>query len=95
MWAQQWDNIEQIVKPYNDTTILDVTDALVEQNYTVQRMYELAEDFFVGLGFDKMTQTFWDESMLEKPADREVVCHASAEEFYKLDDFRYFKLLVH
>ena len=31
MWAQQWDNIEDIVKPFNDTTILDVTEAMVEQ----------------------------------------------------------------
>jgi hypothetical protein len=31
MWAQQWDLIEDIVKPYDDTTILDVTDAMVAQ----------------------------------------------------------------
>jgi len=30
MWAQQWE-IEEIVKPFNDTIILDVTDAMVEQ----------------------------------------------------------------
>jgi len=26
-----------------------------------------------------MTPTFWEKSMLVKPDDREVVCHASAE----------------
>ena len=31
MWAQQWDNIETIVKPYDDTTILDVTEEMVKQ----------------------------------------------------------------
>jgi len=31
MWAQQWDSIEDIVRPFNDTDILDVTDAMVEQ----------------------------------------------------------------
>ena len=30
MWAQQWE-IEEIVKPFNDTVILDVSDAMVEQ----------------------------------------------------------------
>lgn len=30
MWAQQWE-IEEIVKPFDDTIILDVTDAMVEQ----------------------------------------------------------------
>ena len=51
-------------------------------------MFDLAEKFFVGLGCDKMTDTFWEKSMIEKPDDRDVVCHASAEEFYKQEDFR-------
>ena len=52
-------------------------------------MFRLAEDFFVTLGFEPMTETFWQKSMLEKPQDgREVVCHASAEEFYGWTDFR-------
>ena len=45
-------------------------------------MFEKADEFFQGLGLDRMTDTFWTESMKEKPADREVVCHASAEEFF-------------
>ena len=51
-------------------------------------MFDLAEAFFVELGFEPMTEAFWANSMIEKPSDREVVCHASAEEFYQLDDFR-------
>jgi peptidyl-dipeptidase A len=36
-----------------------------------------------------MTEVFWNKSMLEKPTDgREVVCHASAEDFYEKHDFR-------
>lgn len=46
-------------------------------------MFELAQEFFRNLGFDNMTDTFWAESMIDKPTDgREVVCHASAEEFF-------------
>ena len=45
-------------------------------------MFDLAEEFFVGLGMDAMTPTFWEKSMIERPADLEVVCHASAEEFF-------------
>jgi len=51
-------------------------------------MFRLSEAFFVSLGFEPMTDTFWEKSMIEKPADREVVCHASAEEFYRQEDFR-------
>lgn len=45
-------------------------------------MFELSEKFFYDMGFDNMTTTFWEKSMIEKPADRAVVCHASAEEFF-------------
>ena len=51
-------------------------------------MFHLAEEFFVNLGFEPMTEKFWENSMLSKPDGKEVVCHASAEEFYKMDDFR-------
>ena len=50
---------------------------------------ELAEDFFTSLGLIGMPQNFWDNSMLERPDDgREVVCHASAWDFYNQFDFR-------
>ena len=46
-------------------------------------MFDKSEEFFIGLGFERMTSTFWEKSMIEKPTDgREVVCHASAEEFF-------------
>lgn len=36
-----------------------------------------------------MPPEFWNKSMLEKPTDgREVVCHASAWDFYNGKDFR-------
>ncbi|CAG7680041.1 unnamed protein product, partial [Allacma fusca] len=38
-----------------------------------------------------MTDTFYEKSMFTKPADREVVCHASAEDFClggNTEDFR-------
>ena len=52
---------------------------------------KLSESFFAELGFDNMTDIFWEKSMIEKPTDREVVCHASAEDFYAKDDFRYYQ----
>ena len=51
-------------------------------------MFKLSEQFFVQLGFEPMTTTFWEKSMLEKPDDRKVVCHASAEDFFLHDDYR-------
>lgn len=52
-------------------------------------MFRVAEEFFTSLGLIKMPQEFWDKSMLEKPENREVVCHASAWDFYNRKDFRW------
>lgn len=58
------------------------------QNYNVTHMYRVAEDFFMSIGMEKMTDAFWQNSMLVKPNDRDVVCHASAWDFYDENDFR-------
>ena len=39
---------------------------------------EMAEDFYTSLGMPQLPDSFWERSMLIKPRDREVVCHASA-----------------
>ena len=50
----------------------------------------MADHFFQSLGLEPLTPEFWNNSMLEKPEDgRDVVCHASAWDFYDGKDFRY------
>ncbi|XP_070546857.1 angiotensin-converting enzyme-like [Ptychodera flava] len=88
MWAQSWGNIIDLVVPYPDKPSIDVTDALVEQNYTAIKIFELTDQFFIDLGMEAVPDSFWTDSMLEKPDDREVVCHASAWDFYNGKDFR-------
>uniref|UniRef100_A0AAQ5YV41 Angiotensin-converting enzyme n=1 Tax=Amphiprion ocellaris TaxID=80972 RepID=A0AAQ5YV41_AMPOC len=58
------------------------------EGYNATHMFRVAEEFFTSLGLDEMPQEFWDESMLVKPEGREVVCHASAWDFYNRKDFR-------
>ena len=41
-------------------------------------MVRYGERFFESLGFEPLPATFWDRSLFIKPADRDVVCHASA-----------------
>uniref|UniRef100_A0A8D3C459 Angiotensin-converting enzyme n=1 Tax=Scophthalmus maximus TaxID=52904 RepID=A0A8D3C459_SCOMX len=88
MWAQTWNNIYGIMIPFPDKPNLDVTDEMVKQGYNATHMFRVAEEFFTSLGLLEMPQEFWDESMLEKPEGREVVCHASAWDFYNRKDFR-------
>ena len=40
------------------------------------------------LGFEPLPQSFWERSMLTRPADREVVCHASAWDVTFAGDLR-------
>jgi peptidyl-dipeptidase A len=78
MWAQQWGKIYDLIEPYAGVANLDVDQALQRQHYDARRMAESAEAFYVSLGFPKLPETFWERSMLTRPRDREVVCHASA-----------------
>ena len=88
MWAQQWAEIYPLVEPYPGVSDLDVTAALKKQNYDPVRITQSAESFYVSLGFPKLPQTFWTRSMLSKPADRDVQCHASAWHMDAKDDVR-------
>ncbi|KAM6175753.1 angiotensin-converting enzyme [Erethizon dorsatum] len=89
MWAQSWNNIYDMVVPFPDKPNLDVTSAMVEKGWNATHMFRVAEEFFTSLGLLPMPPEFWAESMLEKPSDgREVVCHASAWDFYNRKDFR-------
>jgi peptidyl-dipeptidase A len=78
MWAQDWSNIYPMLEPYKGKASIDVTKALVKKKYDAKKMVELGEAFFTSLGMTELPDTFWERSMLTKPRDREVVCHASA-----------------
>ncbi|XP_021164899.2 angiotensin-converting enzyme [Fundulus heteroclitus] len=88
MWAQSWSNIYNMMIPFPGKPFLDVTGEMVRQGYNATRMFRLSEEFFTSLGLKEMPSEFWEKSMLVKPADREVVCHASAWDFYNRKDFR-------
>ncbi len=89
MWAQEWGNIYEIVAPAGAGDIgYDVTELLTAQNYDPIKMVRGGEGFFSSLGFAPLPETFWQRSQFVKPADREVVCHASAWDVDNKDDVR-------
>jgi peptidyl-dipeptidase A len=88
MWAQEWANVYPLVEPYKGQTKLDVSAALAAQKWEPVKMVKTGERFFTSLGLDPLPATFWQRSMLEKPRDREVVCHASAWDVGVNDDQR-------
>ncbi len=88
MWAQSWSNIYDLVAPPGTEIGYDLTEILEEHDYDPRKMIETAEAFFVSLGFDPLPETFWERSLLEQPADRTVVCHASAWDLDDEEDLR-------
>ncbi len=83
MWAQQWGNVYELAAPADAAEGVDVTALLKEKDYDAMAMVRAADDFFVSMGFAPMPDTFWKRSLITKPRDRDVQCHASA---WNLDD---------
>jgi len=88
MWAQSWNNIYELVAPASSDPGFDLTERLKTQNVDPVGMVRYGERFFTSLGFDPLPDTFWERSLFTKPADREVVCHASAWDIDQVDDLR-------
>ncbi|XP_051894867.1 angiotensin-converting enzyme isoform X2 [Pristis pectinata] len=88
MWAQSWINIYNLLTPYPNASHVDATPEMIKQKWTPLRMFQESDNFFKSLGLIPMPREFWSKSMIEKPKDREVVCHASAWDFYNRKDFR-------
>jgi len=89
MWAQEWGNIYDVVAPKGAGDIGYDTEALLKaKGYDPIKMVKTGEGFYSSLGFAPLPDTFWTRSMIVKPADREVVCHASAWDIDNKQDVR-------
>jgi peptidyl-dipeptidase A len=94
MWAQEWGNIYDIVAPGGSPKTLDIGETLQARHVDAPGLVHYGERFFQSLGFDALPDTFWKRSMLTKPRDRDVVCHASAGDVDNDQDVR-LKLCIH
>ncbi|GAA0866433.1 M2 family metallopeptidase [Sphingopyxis soli] len=89
MWAQEWGNIYPLVAPPGTGDLgYDIGDLLAEKGKGPLDMVKAGENFYSSLGFAALPDTFWKRSQFLKPADREVVCHASAWDIDNKDDLR-------
>lgn len=86
--SQHWAALNELTLPYPAKGAVNVTVAMREKNMTVVGMFRLAEEFFTSLGLPPMPESFWNKSLLVKPTDRGVICHASAWDFCGTNDVR-------
>ncbi len=87
-WAQAWGNIFPILGLPENSRGYDLTELLKAKNLDAQGMVKFGENFYKSLGFEPLPKTFWKRSLFTKPADRDVVCHASAWDLDNKDDVR-------
>ena len=80
MWGQSWSNIYDLVytPSSSSNSKIDLTSILKEKDIDEIEMVKIAENFFISLGFEPLSESFWERSLFVKPQDRNVVCHASA-----------------
>ncbi|CAG7727752.1 unnamed protein product, partial [Allacma fusca] len=88
MWGRFWTHLYSIAVPFLGRTQHDLSETMKKQNYTVEKMFLTAQDFYVSLGLKPLPSSFFNLSMLEKPSDRDVVCHPTAWDFFDSKDFR-------
>lgn len=87
-WAQEWGNIFPILGLPENSSGYDLTALLQAKELDAQGMVKYGENFYKSLGFEPLPKTFWERSLFTKPADRDVVCHASAWDLDNEDDVR-------
>ena len=87
-WAQEWGNIYDLVAPSVGGPGVDLTQRLRAHRMDARGIVRTGEAFFTSLGFAPLPQTFWERSLFTKPADRDVVCHASAWSIDNREDVR-------
>jgi len=88
LWAQEWNNVYDLMDSPKPAQSFDLTKILQERKTEPRGMVKYGENFFLSLGFPPLPQTFWERSLFTKPADRDVVCHASAWDVDSKDDLR-------
>jgi peptidyl-dipeptidase A len=88
IWAQDWSNVLDLAWSGETGPGYSLTDILQRRRTSPTEMVKIGERFYTSLGFAPLPQTFWERSLFTKPADRDVVCHASAWDVDSKDDLR-------
>jgi len=88
IWSQEWNNVANLMDPPKAPQSYDLTKILQDRKTDARGMVKYGENFFISLGFAPLPQSFWERSLFTKPADRDVVCHASAWDVDNQDDLR-------
>ena len=77
--AQRDEHLAKRLAGLGNPTVEQFFEASREADHeTAVAMTKLAEGFYTGLGMPALPESFYTQSQLLRPRDRDVVCHASA-----------------
>lgn len=78
MWAQSWVNLYERIKPFEDGSLIDITEKLKEK-MSVLEMFKESDRFYQDLGLEpnQMSYNETTGAVINKPTDRVITCHAS------------------
>ncbi|XP_054706988.1 angiotensin-converting enzyme-like [Uloborus diversus] len=88
MFSQQWAQVFDILNPFSKSASPDVSAEMQRRKMKPIEMFKIAEEFFTSIGMQPMTADFWQKSVIEKPKDKDMVCHASAWNLHDGKDYR-------
>jgi peptidyl-dipeptidase A len=88
IWAQDWTNVYPLLAPPSADPGYSLNDILKKRNMAALDMVRAGERFYTSLGFAPLPKPFWERSLLVRPRDRDVVCHASAWDVDYVEDVR-------
>jgi len=88
IWSQDWSNTFGMMHTPAAASSYSLSNILRDRKMTAVDMVKVGERFYTSLGFAPLPPTFWQRSLLTKPQDRDVVCHASAWDVDFVDDLR-------
>ena len=76
MWAQEWNNIAELVRPFPQASKVDVDAALKQQKYSVLDMFKIYDEFYKSMGLIPMGVCYNTSAgaMIEKLTDGREYC---------------------
>jgi len=89
LWSQEWNNVYELMDSPKPPQSYNLTKILQERKTDARGMARYGEAFFTSLGFAPLPKSFWEAGPCSrKPADRDVICHASAWDVDSKEDLR-------
>lgn len=88
MWAQSWNNLYDMTKPFPNASLIDVTKKLQDLGYDSKKMFEVSDEFYLSMGLINNQVSYTGKAIIDKPTNRTIVCQGSAWDFCNGDDFR-------